>query len=136
MSKTLTLKARAFDAQGNPTWHDVFIMNNALSEMVKGAGLAKSAVFLRIAGKIELAREQSGLGDRAADVDVSIDLRNSEARVFWRKIEKLAPEQYGRTLDGVLAVPRPGILGLMLEDIASQLGFSLPEPDEDEDDST
>jgi len=130
MSKQLVLKPRAIKDQ-KPTWHDVFVVNNALEEMAKGKTLSKMSVFLSVAGKIELCKEEIDL-QSDLNQDVVVHLRNSESRIFWREIDKLKPEQYGRNKEGAPAAPPLGLLYLMLSDIADQLGEKMPEPDDDD----
>ena len=71
------------------------------------------------------------MSSQALDHEVTVDLRNTEARLLWREIEKLKPEQSGRNAAGRPTVPALGVLYLMLRDVAEQLEEKLPEPDDD-----
>lgn len=131
MGKTLVLRARVPGDDGKATWHDAFILRNALEEMAKGKILEKMAVFLAMSRKLFLARDEAGLEVEDLDVEIEVELRNSEARLLWKGIRGLTPEQYGRDQLGRPAVVPLGPLGIMLEDFAEQLGEKVPEPDED-----
>ena len=50
-------------------------------------------------------------------------------------MKKLTVEKFGRDQTGRSVAPPMGMLGLFLTDIATQLGYTMPEPDEDNGDN-
>lgn len=128
--KTITLKARGGEAV---QWHDVFVLQTAISAMCEGKALGKVAVSMGIAGKIHLAMEEAGVGPGKIDADVVVELKNAEAKLLWKQFQTIRPEQLGRDQQGRPATPNMALLALMLGDLARDLGETVEEPDEDED---
>ena len=128
--KTVTLKARGGEAI---QWHDVFVLQTAISAMCEGKALGKVAVSMGIAGKMHLAMMEAGVGPGKIDADVVVALKNSEAKILWKQLQMIKPEQLGRDNQGRPAAPNVALLSLMLVDLAADLGETPEEPDEDED---
>ena len=130
MTYQLILKPRGLEA-GTSSWHDIYVLGPALESMARGKPLAKMSVQLTISRKILIAKKEAGLSPGNIENTVTIELKNSEAEIFWKEIGKLAPEQYGRTINGQLSIPPLGYLDEMLHDIADQLDEKMPKPDDD-----
>ena len=135
MTKTLVLKARGQERGGPVQWHDCFVLQNAIGSIAENKSFSKAAMWLTVAGKIELAREEAGLvPPNNISADVTIELRNIEAKVLWREMKKLGVNKFGRNQAGQPLAPPLGLLGLFLADVATQLGYTMPKPEDDEDD--
>lgn len=138
MPKILVLSSRV---DGN--WHDSAILGNILTVIAQNKPIGKAAMWMGIAGRVEVAREQNtetvteqGKPERTVIDTFSVEIRNVEARLLWREIEKLKPIEFGRNpMSGAPATPPLGILYTMLVDWAKCLGEKMPEPDEVEDES-
>ena len=128
--KTVTLKARGGEVMG---WHDVFVLQTAISAMCEGKALGKVAVSMGIAGKIYEAMEEAGVGPGNVTADVVVELKNGEAKLLWKQLQVIRPEQLGRDQQGRPATPNMAFLALMLLDLAADLGETVEEPDDDED---
>jgi hypothetical protein len=150
MSKKLTLKPRLKDGNGDYTWHDKYILTNAMSVIAKNKTIVQLAPFISVAGKIEIESEKINLGEirkRKGEEEeevkylhlpeLSITLNNQEASLFWRELEKLPFESYGSPIQcrkcgsNVINVPNVGALYQMLTDIAKDFGEKITQPDED-----
>jgi len=133
MSKTLTLKSRM---SGN--WHDAVILVNALETLVTGKSFAKAAMWLAMAGRVQVALEaaQDGVANGLVG-DVSIELSSTEAKVLGKEIVKLPVESFAKNAaTGRPTAPPVGTFFLAMCDWAAELGFTLPEADlEDDSDS-
>ena len=135
MSKTLVLSSRV---DGN--WHDSAILGNVLTVIAQNKPIGKAALWMGIAGRVEVAREENtetvteqGKPKRITIDTFPVEIRNVEARLLWREIEKLKPVDFGRNpMSGAPAAPPLGILYAMLVDWAKDLGEKMPEPDEEE----
>lgn len=152
MSKTLILKPRLMMPGGQYAWHDKFVIGNALQHIAKGLSLMKLAPWISLAGKIEEMSEDAGLGrmsSRTTNVEgedetyqdlfpISVEIKNSEARLFWEKLKDLPFDSFGSPLvckkcgGAVTNVPNVGTLVQMLADIADCLGEKMPEAEEDD----
>lgn len=128
MSKKLELKARHI-VGGKVTWHDSFVMQVALENIAKGKPFSKVALWLGIAGKIQLAIESDEefyARNETPNKSIEIELNNTECRKLWDELMKLKPEDFGKDFrTGQPASPNPGTLYLMLEDIGKQLEFEI-----------
>ena len=137
MSKMLVLSSRV---DGN--WHDSAILGNVLTVIAQNKPIGKAAMWMGIAGRVEVAREENtetviekGKPDRTVIDMFSVELKNVEAKLLWREIQKLKPVQFGRNpMSGAPSAPPLGILYTMLVDWATCLEEKMPEPDEEEDD--
>ncbi len=134
--KKLVLRPRAPKSDGVPAWHDSFVLTNGIEEMAKGKRFAETAVYLSIAAKIEVERSAPGQDGKPRNVteEIVIELSPGEARKLWDGIKELVPEQYGREVNlatgqTALKSPPPGLLWLMLCDVAAQLGEKMPDVD-------
>lgn len=119
------------------TWHDYVPVINLLNTIATGKSLSKQAMWMQIGAKVELAKEKM-MGDQIDSetpmADFEIELRNTEARLLWREMSKQPPESFGRDREGKAAMPNPGHLYIFLTDVAEQLGYTVPEPDDEDDD--
>lgn len=136
MSKVLILKPRSFasaeDGKRVPTWHDAFVLQVAIESIATGKAFSKVSLWLAIAGKIQYALDS--IEDMTKDLgEITVELRNVEARKLWEELCKLKPENFGRSArTGQPASPPPGTLYLMLADIGKQLGYEIPDDEDDE----
>jgi len=121
MPVTLTLKPRAQD-----TWHDVPVVINALDSIASGLSMIKAALWITLAARIQTKAEETMQDVKLAPVEVS--LSNTEARLLWKNLLKLTPDQFGRERStGKPTAPHYGALSSMLVDFAQQLGETFPE---------
>lgn len=142
MSKTIKLSPRLPDEFGVATWHDYYVLSNALASIARGKSFAQAALWMQIAAKITLAAAvvEFGRGKELAVADRVIivkhmpefetTLKNSEARLLWAELTKLKPTQFSATD----APPPLGTLWLMLGELAEQLGEKLPDSSDDDED--
>lgn len=140
MPKTIVLKSRL-----KGSWRDDVVINNAIETIVEGMKFSKAAMWMDIAGRMELAMEAATVEGKSADAPVdavSVDLSNTQARVMWREFEKLPLDAFGRkqsikeTVRGSVpvverAIPPLSTLYAMLSDIAAAIGEKMPEYDEE-----
>ena len=131
MSKTLTLKPRD-ERGGTPTWHDSFVLQNALNHIATGKPITKAGLWMNIAAKVQYAQEENELGPQNLGMDVQIELRNVEARKLCEELKKLKPEQYGFDQIGQPKSPALAPLYAMLSDFGSELGHTIISTEEDE----
>jgi hypothetical protein len=139
MAKTLVLRSRV---EGN--WHDSAILSNILTRIAQDKPIAKAAMWMNIAGRVELASEEATTvipasesprtPERRVIGTFEIDLNNTEARLLWREVEKLRPMDFGRNQMGQPAAPPLGILNSMLTEWAECLEEKMPQADEDDSD--
>lgn len=152
MSKTLVLKPRLKAPDGEYTWHDKYVLGNAINAIAKGKDLMKMSPWISAAGKIEMAAEEAELGKqidgekqddggivmRQYMPEIRVELRNQEATLLWKELSKLTWDNYGSPLvcrkcgNSIPNVPNAGTLYQMLADIANCLGEKMPEGEEDE----
>lgn len=140
MSKDLILRprvkrlVRVVDGNGNIkeekrqyTWHDLFVIQIALEAIAEGKPISKLSLWLNIAGKLQYASEQQKekVADEV-DQEITIQLRNVEARKLCEELSKLPPERFARDpRTGKPSVPPLGALTQMLRDIGEQLGHEI-----------
>lgn len=131
MSKTLELRPRQpVRGEGGKVehrWHDYFVLSNAINSIAKGKDFVKAAPFMGVAAKLTLAAEEVGL-DEGKLPEIRIEVSNQEVRLLWRELENLKPEQFGNGQ----TPPPVGPLYLMLQDFANQLGYELPNSEDDD----
>lgn len=138
MSKTLVLRSRV-----DGSWHDSAILGNLLTVIAQNKPISKAALWMGIAGRIELANEEATTvvpadqaqrsPERRVTDTFEVQLNNTEARLLWREIEKLRPMDFGRNQMGQPTAPPLGILNVMLTEWAKCLGEKMPECDDEED---
>ena len=131
MSKTLTLKPRD-ERGGTPTWHDSFVLQNALNHIATGKPITKAGMWLNIASKVQYAQEEADLGPQSLGVELQIELRNVEARKLCEELKKLKPEQYGFDQIGQPKSPALAPLCAMLKAFGDELGYTIISTEEDE----
>lgn len=133
MTKRLVLKPRALGPNGVASWHDKTLLMNAISTISKGMSLTKLGAWISVAGKIEAAADDEEFGTQVNGKlhlpEFELDIKNQEARLLWRELEKLPFENFG----GGDIVPNIGLLYNMLSDIAESLDEKMPEVEEDGD---
>ena len=114
-------------------WHDLFVLQTALEAIVKGKTVSKMSLWLNVAGKMQYVSEERNLVGEISR-EVTIELRNIEARKLCEELGGLQPEQFGRDMrTGQPSVPPLGALAQMLQDIEGQLGHKIMKGDEEED---
>jgi hypothetical protein len=145
MSKILVLKPRLKDPDGIYTWHDKYILGNALANIAKGKDLMKLSTWISVAGKIEAVAVEKELGikldgDTQNLIDIQVKIKNQEASLLWKELISLPFDSFGSPLvckkcgGGVSNVPDVGTLYQMLHDIADCLGEKMPEGEDDDKD--
>jgi len=131
VSKQLILRPRFAGDDGKARWHDAFVLQTAIDAIAKGKPFSKMALWLAIAGKVQYELEKTDT--KEVPGDITIELRNIEARKLWEEICKLKTDDFGRDFrTGQPASPNPGHLYIMLADIAGQLGEKMPAGDDDD----
>ena len=136
MAKTLTLKRRM-----DGLWHDAAVLLNAIEALATGKSFAKAAMWLGLAGRIQLGIESHTVPDPERSEngrviktveEFAVDLSNQEARVLGKELIKLSVESFGRNnMTGQPTAPPVGQLYLAMRDWAHELGFKLPDAEED-----
>ena len=131
--KTVTLKPRMPGEDGQPTWHDYYIISNALAAIAKGKSMAKMSPWINIAAKMQLAAEEIGISQKNLP-PFSFEMGNVEAHLFWTELEKVPAEAFGalHPATGQQMVPNVGTLQIMRIEIAKELGEVVPKTDDDE----
>jgi hypothetical protein len=160
MTIQLTLKPRKL-IDGKPQWHDRIQFDGAISTILaKTKKPGENFIWLSIAGKIEekaqeiefnkviddlkeINGENVVVGKKLNLPEFSIELSNMQAKLIWREFEKLIGEPMG-FYTGLIQCPRcgnaigtdkvldVGLLSIMLQDIANQLGEKWIELSEEE----
>lgn len=126
--KSLTLRNRM-----NGNWHDVAILLNALESLAARKSFAKAAMWMNLAGRAQVLIDEQDSADKLGNL--TLELSNGEAKSLGKELMKLPIESFGRDArTGAVSAPPLGTLQLMMEDWSAQLGFDLPEPEDDEDD--
>lgn len=113
-------------------WHDLFVLQTALEAIAKGKSISKLSMWLNIAGKMQYVSEECDLAGEIGQ-EVTIQLRNVEARKLCEELSGLQPEQFSRDMrTGQPSVPPLGALAQMLVSIEEQLGYKIMKSDEGE----